>query len=91
MENWHSENNRSTINYAGFTAYVRCESAEQALNIPRKIEVAGHEISIWHRGLKTCQTCGEKGHNASGHENYARRLAAHRKHREAKIRRARRK
>ena len=89
VENWHSKNGRSTINYAVLTAYVRCASIQQALNIPKKIEVAGHEIPIWHKGLRTCKTCGKKGHATTGHEYYVRRMATHEKQRKAKIRRAR--
>ena len=60
VENWRSPNKtESQIAYGGISIYVRCESREDAFNIPAKIEVAGHQIKIWHQGMKKCEEWGE--------------------------------
>ena len=56
VENWTSPNRRHVpMAYGGITMYVRCQDKEEALNMPEYIEVAGHQIKLWHAGLKKCE------------------------------------
>ena len=53
IENWSSPNRRHTpIAYGGIHLYVRCESQEEALAIPRCVEIAGHTLRLRHQGLR---------------------------------------
>ena len=79
VENWKSPNKTSNINYGGITVYVRCQSVQEALDIPGKIQIGEQEIGIWHAGMKLCTECGERGHTAQGHEYVMKRRKAHEK------------
>lgn len=75
VENWRSPN-RSNIPlaYGGIAIYVRCENLEEAFNISQHLEIAGHEVKIWHQGLKKCEKCGGMGHKESEHEKVTKRM-----------------
>ena len=69
VENWTSQKRKQTsLAYGGFSMYIRCQSAEEALSIPKKIEISGHQIKLYHSGCKTCETCGKQGHATREHE-----------------------
>ena len=72
------------VNTQGFTIYVRMNSEEEALNLPRNFETKGGEyISLNHKGVYTCDTCGRKGHSTSSH-GYITRLEKQREKRRAR-------
>jgi len=75
------------VQYGGFTCYIEFSTLEEALTMPREIEVEGTPVKLWHKGNYECRTCGMKGHTTKFHDSAMKAKEANEKRRAKRNRR----
>ena len=59
------------VQYGCLECYMEFNSQQEALDLPRSIEVDGYTVQLRHKGLYDCKTCGLRGHSDKFHDVYA--------------------
>ena len=56
------------IQHGGMTCYLEFPSCQDAVEMPKEIEVDGIPVRLWHKGYYNCSICKMKGHTKEYHD-----------------------